>query len=213
MPSSIRFINLQTDEKHFSATIDKWMKQDGALSLSDNINFFQQTTERYENMMTHPAYLAIKNETFDLVILGWFFNDFQIGVAEHFNAPLILSTSMKPTSLFRNYIGSPQSVSSVPSALLGYKTPMNFFQRLLNFFALGGEQIFGWVFHQFFAKPRYEKYFPSTEYRSFEEAQKNVALILLSHHFTQGTPEAYLPGLIDVGGMHIKNNPKPLPTV
>lgn len=189
------------------------MKKDGKSTFGDSVAFVQKTTESYGQMLTHPKYLALTNETFDLVIMGWFFNDFQIGVAQHFKAPLILSASMKPNYLLRSFVGTPQAVSYVPASMLPLNGPMNFGERVLNFGAVIGEHVLAAVLERYLSRPNYEKYFPSDQYVSYDEARKNVALVLVSHHFSLGPPQPYLPGMVEVGGMHIKADPQPLPEV
>lgn len=45
---------------------------------------------------------------------------------------------------------------------------------------------------------------------SLYDLEKQVSIILLNSHVSLTTPRPTVPGLIDVGGLHIKD-PKPLP--
>lgn len=56
----------------------------------------------------------------------------------------------------------------------------------------------------------YKKYFPHLE-RDMYEVRKNTALVLLNSHVSLGFPRPYMPNHIEVGGMHINRQRKPLP--
>lgn len=53
--------------------------------------------------------------------------------------------------------------------------------------------------------------FPKNRYPSLSEMKKNVSLVLVNHHFTQGPVRPLPPGLIEIGGIQIKEQPDPLP--
>lgn len=180
---------------------------------SQMYGFLKNITSLYENMLTHPNYLNIKNEHFDLVVIGWFLNDFQVGLGAHFNAPVVWSATIKPQLTFRKFVGMSSGVSYNVAHYLNYKGVMTFQQRLMNFFAVSVEHLMAFGFDYFWYEPYYRKNFPSTDYPSYDEAKKNVSLVLVNSHFSEGSSEAYLPGMVEVGGMHIESNPKPLPNV
>ncbi|KAJ6634253.1 UDP-glucosyltransferase 2 [Pseudolycoriella hygida] len=51
----------------------------------------------------------------------------------------------------------------------------------------------------------------SKNYPTFREVTRNVSLVFVGHHFSQGAIRPYVPNLIDIGGIQIKNKPDPLP--
>lgn len=59
----------------------------------------------------------------------------------------------------------------------------------------------------------FSKHFPSDRYRSYDEAEKNLSMVLVNGHFSQGAVRPNLPAIVDVGGLQIKPKPDPLPTV
>lgn len=65
----------------------------------------------------------------------------------------------------------------------------------------------------FVMNPLYVEHFPPDKYPSYDEAKRNVSLVFINSHFSQGTPTALVPGLIEYSGMHIKRKPDPLPQV
>lgn len=41
--------------------------------------------------------------------------------------------------------------------------------------------------------------------------RKNISLVLVNYHFSQGNPRPNVPGLIEIGGVQVKEKPDPLP--
>lgn len=118
-------------------------------------------------------------------------------------------STMRPTIYFNAIVGNPTEVSYVPNLLLGYKDPMNFSQRLANFLMTSAEYL-----TRFYGIYKYSNFydtnFPPSKYPSLDEMRKNVSLVLINSHFSQGNPRPYVPAMIDVGGLHIKTKPSPL---
>lgn len=73
----------------------------------------------------------VKEEQFDLAILGFFMNDFIAGVRSWLNCPTIMYFSAGFNSL-ANLVGNPTEISAAPHLLLGNKNPMSFFDRVKN---------------------------------------------------------------------------------
>jgi hypothetical protein len=60
----------------------------------------------------------------------------------------------------------------------------------------------------------FSTYFPSTKFtRSYDDAVKNVSLILVNDHFTEGVVRPNVPAAIDIRGIQIKTVPDQLPDV
>lgn len=59
------------------------------------INSMTSTTS---NLLNSPQLAALKQEQFDLIIFGWFLNDFQIGLASHFNVPSVIISTIPNAS-------------------------------------------------------------------------------------------------------------------
>lgn len=87
---------------------------------------------------------------------------------------------------------------------------MSFLQRAGNI----AMAIFENTYMKYFYMPHqneiYQAAFPDPK-PSLSDAMKNVNLVLLNSHFTLGFPRPYMPNMIEVGGMHIKRVPNPLP--
>lgn len=164
--------------------------------------------------LKHPKIVELKKESFDLVIVGYFFNDFALGLAGHFECPSVVMFPNVNNYLMRKFTGSPNSVSTVPSPLFSFGSQMTFFQRMQNFLATIMEPIFFEIVEHAYIRPLYKEAFPPDIYPTYDEVLKNVSLVLLSQHFSERPAvEALVPGLIEVAGMHIQKEPSPLPKV
>lgn len=152
-----------------------------------------------------------RDEHFDLVVFGFFYNDFQLGLAAHFKCPSVIISGTQVTQTMRNIIGNPSSPAMVSSPQQSAYGGMTFTQRIINHILLGIEQIVFSAIDHFVFEPIYRQHFPADRYPSFDETKKNVSLILVSTHFSQTDPMPTFPGLIEVSGIQIKKKPDPLP--
>lgn len=101
--------------------------------------------------------------------------------------------------------------SYVPNLGLHYDDDMNFIERCHNTFV----STVDWLIRQYLHLPYQaeiaEKYFGSlAPLPSIDDLLKNVSLILVNTHRSVLTPRPAMPGIINVGGAHIKP-PKALP--
>jgi glucuronosyltransferase len=75
----------------------------------------------------------LKKESFDLVIVGYFMNDYLLGLADHFQCPSIVIFSTSTMSILNQMIGNPSAPEGVPH-LLDSSEKMNFKGRVKNVF-------------------------------------------------------------------------------
>uniref|UniRef100_A0A2M4AIS2 Putative udp-glucuronosyltransferase r-21 n=1 Tax=Anopheles triannulatus TaxID=58253 RepID=A0A2M4AIS2_9DIPT len=187
-----------------------FLQKNSGQSLSMMLNLFQSQIRTAEMLLQDPQFLAIKNEQFDLVIVGYFVADYVLGLGPHFNAPTVVLFSAGMTKMTADYVGNPRAVSTVPSMLLGGRNPMGFGKRVLNFLVSGFENLISEVL-VYAQTEYYQQNFPSDRYPSYADVRKNVSLVLLNTHFSQTMPRPYLPNMVEVGGLQIKPKPDPLP--
>uniref|UniRef100_A0A182P3N9 Uncharacterized protein n=1 Tax=Anopheles epiroticus TaxID=199890 RepID=A0A182P3N9_9DIPT len=157
-----------------------------------------------------PEFLQLaQEEQFDLALVGFFMNSFIIGVGELFRCPTVLYFSAAASGL-TNHVGNPAEVAAVPHMMLGQRNPMTFFERVANTIIHGVEKIMlTYIRHK--ELPYYESNFPAEKgFRSYDDALRNVSLVLLNTHFTQTVPRPYLPNMVEVGGIQINAKPEPM---
>ncbi|KAJ8938225.1 hypothetical protein NQ314_011554 [Rhamnusium bicolor] len=157
---------------------------------------------------TEVQKLVRSNEKFDVVIAGQFANDAVKAFAAHFDAHLIIFSSVYANSMINHLVGNPSLPSFAPEIMSNFPPRMSFFQRLYN-------TIIKFIFymtHVIWVYPiqngLIKKYFPQPV--EIDEVLYNVSLILLNSHPSISSPQPYVPCMIDIGGFHIKP-PKKLP--
>ncbi|CAD7087501.1 unnamed protein product [Hermetia illucens] len=152
----------------------------------------------------------LNEEPFELVVLGYFFNDIFMGVAAHFKSPLVIIDTHKPLLLTNSMIGNPSEIFYVPNGLLEETQPLSFFGRVRN--ALF--HILEIAFTKLYIVKMnniYGKYFPGDKYPPLSDMFKNVSLILQTTHFSEGVIRPEIPALIPIGGIQAKQKPDLLP--
>lgn len=89
---------------------------------------------QYDLMFTEEFQNVINGDTkFDLLILGYVMNDFQLAVAQQLKIPVVVSWVNFPMPMVNDLIGNPNAISYVPNAMLGNEQPMNFISRLKSY--------------------------------------------------------------------------------
>ncbi|XP_055374511.1 uncharacterized protein LOC129607507 [Condylostylus longicornis] len=178
-------------------------------------HFFHLLSEMMDNsrvaLQSAEMQKLMKEESFDLVLLGYFVNEYEVGVAAHFKCPTIISWMGEPLYALNSLVGNPNEILSIPHPVWGgIEKNMGFFGRVKNVF-LGIVDHILWRTIRMTYKSYYVELFPPEKYPSYEEALKNVSLILSNYHFSQGPIRADVPAVIQIGGIQIEENPKKLP--
>ncbi|XP_030747029.1 UDP-glucuronosyltransferase 1-6-like isoform X1 [Sitophilus oryzae] len=164
-----------------------------------------------ERVLEHPdtQKLLHSNEKFDAVIMEQFMSDALTALGHHFNAPLIVFSTLGANRWVNNLVANPEPASYVPDLFLSTSSEeMAFTERAYNL-------IFGMVaqlnlYYLVYPKQKKiaEKYFPGIP--DFEKIHSNVSLVLLNSHESIGQPVPHVPNMIDIGGYHVQP-PKALP--
>ncbi|CAD7078260.1 unnamed protein product [Hermetia illucens] len=178
-----------------------------------------ESTANITNNLLNLSNLTINNpemqklmreESFDLVVLGYFFNDFLIGIAGHFKCPLIINWMGSPLQHLAKMMGNPSELSYVPDLLTGLQQPMGFFDRVINYaFSAVEHGVFHYVNYRMGEYYAYN--FPPDKYPSYEDMKKNVSLLFVNTYLSQGYIQPNVPTIIQIGGIQIKPKPDPLP--
>jgi glucuronosyltransferase len=166
-----------------------------------------------EAILEHPEFKRlVKEEKFDLVIVGMFTTPFMFGAAGYFNAPQIgiwSGITFFPISMI---VGNPNEASAIPHLQTTFQGQMTFLQRTTNFLFYCVDVLLFAAFN-YYQNVVYKRNFPSENFMSYDEAKSNVSLILVNNHFSQDHVRPYVPGFLGVGGLQIKTTHSPLPDV
>ncbi|XP_033164772.1 UDP-glucuronosyltransferase 2C1 [Drosophila mauritiana] len=183
------------------------------LRMSEQMDFMiRKNAETLMNDRVRDLYLNRGNK-FDLVISGYFINDFQLGFARKVNAPVIVLATMPPNQLLNPLIGNPLEVSyaGITNPLEG-SNAVTFQLRLANYMQ---SVVFGVVSHLAERRNRnwYKKvYGNDPNMPEYSEMLKNTSLVFFSSHAaSEGPIRPNVPSAIEIGGIQIKDKPDPLP--
>ncbi|XP_050332672.1 UDP-glycosyltransferase UGT5-like [Bactrocera neohumeralis] len=177
----------------------------------------KEVSKMHNRTLWHPEIQQFLQDhgagSFDLLLVGYFANDFHVGLGAHFKCPVILTFMVQPIFYLNELIGNPSEHAYVPTVFSGLKQPMNFWARLENYLIYLFEYYYMGPLMKSTAQKYYSYNFPANSgYPSFEEARRNVALIFANHWFAQGPVRPHVPSLIEVGGIQVKEKPDPLPS-
>lgn len=85
---------------------------------------------------------------------------------------------------------------------------MKFFSRVKNFLIIALEHVYA-EFINYLQRQAYKKHFPSDRFISYDDALKNISMVLLNTHFSKGTVQSSVPAMVEVGGLQIKQHLTP----
>ncbi|XP_068141060.1 UDP-glycosyltransferase UGT5 [Drosophila tropicalis] len=168
---------------------------------------------QYE-LLSHPKFQQIYETKFDLMIMGWFINDFQLGVAAKLKVPVIIDWMNAPMPVIDGYVANPSELSYVPSLFTGVAKGevMGFRHRLQNYVS---DWLFSYLFHVFDIRlTRYynEQFGKESNFPTLAEMRRNVSLVFVNCHLnSEGPIRPLVPATVQIGGIQIKDTPDPLP--
>ncbi|XP_016950387.1 UDP-glucosyltransferase 2 [Drosophila biarmipes] len=148
---------------------------------------------------------------FDLIIADLWRLDALFGLAAYFDAPIIGIASYGTDWKIDELVGNVSPMSYLQSPSIYWHDLQTYGGRLAHFV----DRSIAWINwkwrHEQKHQALYRKYFPKiADKRPLSEISKNFALILVNQHFTLAPPRPYAPNVIEVGGMHINQEPKAL---
>ncbi|XP_039751381.1 UDP-glucosyltransferase 2-like [Pararge aegeria] len=159
-----------------------------------------------------PLLEALKGD-YDLVIVENFMGDCMLGLSYAYGikAPIIalLSGTRMPWTMER--VGAVDNPSYVPTITTSFTSQMSFTQRLEN--SLVSIGLREWFNREILIKERkiLEKKFGNIP--DLRELGKNMSVILLNSLHVLSGAMPLVPGLVEVGGMHLSSERKPIPQV
>lgn len=190
-----------------------------------DLNFFTSVpmqwnlgVELSDLIMSHrnmKQFVQSDSYSFDLVMIETFCQEYTVTIGHKFNAPVInLAPAMIWPSVSK-WLHVPSTFSYIPNSFLITAKDISFVERLKNT-VTGVMQLY---VENYLYLPKMKeimnKHFAYRGWESrppLERMLNNVSLTLSNSYYAVGIPRPYPPGVIEVGGMHIKE-PKSLPEV
>ncbi|KAJ4434825.1 hypothetical protein ANN_23396 [Periplaneta americana] len=169
-----------------------------------NIKFCEKSFE-------HPKVqeLIKSKQKFDLVITEYFGANCFTGFAHLFNASHINVASSMTFPWIDEKFGNPSHPAYIPIFFLPHTDKMNLQQRvyntIMNLILKFGSYYFSELPMEQLARKHLGNQLPP-----LREISKNTSLVLVNSHFSINIPRPMVPGVIEVGGLHI-GTPKKLP--
>ncbi|XP_022209988.2 UDP-glucosyltransferase 2 [Drosophila obscura] len=156
--------------------------------------------------------LASGEGTFDLVIMETVQNEALFGLAQHFGALTIGISSYGTDRHIDELMGNISPLSYNPMLLSSRTEQMNYAERLWNVWEAAVVWLHKRLIHLPSQRQLYGQYFPQAQL-SLEQVMDSFALMLLGQHFSLSYARAYLPDMIEVGGLHLQQQRQvqPLP--
>lgn len=163
--------------------------------------------------LNHPRFVEFlhSDAQYDVVIVEVFLSEALLALGHHFNAPVIGVSTFGASKWTTDLVGTPIIPSYIPHTFNGLSDRMTFAERATNLLYYWYEAIAISTLYTPRQQDLLDKYFPGENVPTIEELKRNVSLVLLNTHVTLGVPRPYAPNMIEVGGMHIDRDVKPLP--
>lgn len=195
-----------------SDMLEEKLKQvDGEMQFLKFAEFLSSMLDFSNSTIAHPeVQKMMKEEKFDLVIVSMFGSTFTAGLAAHFDCPLAILTQIQAPQFVGDLVGNPMAMATVPHMFSNFNPEMTFVERLKNALFYFAENIITKIYF-YYEKKYYDSVFPSPKYPSFDDVLKNVSLVLVNAHFSQGNPVPRLPNIVEIGGVQVKEKLNPLP--
>ncbi|KAH8295286.1 hypothetical protein KR018_009593, partial [Drosophila ironensis] len=208
------------EAQHMSDTIGAMSKTDNSnmaislLRMTGQMEFmFQKMVDTMKDPRVRDLYLNRDNK-FDLVLSGYFMNDYQLGFAKKLKAPSIVVATMPPNQLLNYLIGNPLELSYVTSIDDSVEPGqgVSFGQRLRTYITSTVFSLFTHITNKRNRNAYNELFSDDPTMPEYDEVVKNASLVFFTYHApSEGGIRPNVPAAIEIGGVHIKDSPDPLP--
>ncbi|XP_034100343.1 UDP-glucosyltransferase 2 [Drosophila albomicans] len=178
------------------------------------LNGMSAMVESQVDLITDPRFQRIYETKFDLMFMGFFMNDFQLGVAHKLQVPVIVAWMSAPMFVIDDYVGNPSEISYVPilGTVMKRGEKVAFGKRLENFVKNIFFRVIGVIFNQR-AERHYKQLFGNEpNLPSIEQLRRNISMVFTNCHLiSEGPIRPLVPAHAEIGGIQIKEKPDPLP--
>ncbi|XP_055627180.1 UDP-glycosyltransferase UGT5-like [Toxorhynchites rutilus septentrionalis] len=157
-------------------------------------------------------FLVNDKSNFDLILAEQFYQESYLMLAHKYKAPIVTVGTFGFAQYMGPIMGMMNMWSHVPHEFLPYTDRMTLRQRMYNSMVSFYEQLLRSVYYMPKQEAMAQKNFAHLEgpLPRVAELERQVSVILLNSYAPLTTTRAKVPGLVQVGGLHIKE-PKSLP--
>ncbi|XP_069682304.1 UDP-glycosyltransferase UGT5-like [Periplaneta americana] len=172
------------------------------------ISEFYKSCDRMLSFQSVQELLESK-EVFDAIITETFATDCFLPFVHKFNAPNIAISSCVMFPWSNDRMGNPDNPSYIPTHGLWFSDRMNFGERVLNVIMNQFLKTLHCVLEGIVGQGYASKHF-GDDIPWLSDIARNTRLLLVNSHFSLNRPRPLIPGIVEIGGIHIKS-PKKLP--
>ncbi|XP_065332904.1 uncharacterized protein LOC135934835 [Cloeon dipterum] len=181
--------------------------EEGTLSrLFSMLGMFKKLCPTILNL---PQIKPLLEEKFDLVIISTFFSQCFLPFGYINGAPMIGISAAGSLGMGMD-MANPEPRSYVPNLFLPLTSKMTFLERVTNTLLSHLISFLATFVHKPVMYDAAKEFF-GPNIPTIEEMEKNLSLVIYNNHFTLNNPRPLNPGVIDAGGMHIKDKNEKLP--
>ncbi|XP_017086628.2 UDP-glucosyltransferase 2-like [Drosophila eugracilis] len=164
------------------------------------------------DLLSDPRFQPILETKFDLMILGYFLNDFQLGVAAKLKVPVIIDWMTAPNPIIDEFTGNPSEVSYVPNIATSATHPMGFLKRAENLAMHLFLKYMSTLLESKLTQIYKDIYGEDKNLPTLNELRKNISMAFVgSHLISEGPIRPLVPAIVEIGGIQVKDKPDPLP--
>lgn len=162
--------------------------------------------------LNHPATKEFlqSDEKFDVILTENFNTDCFLGFVHRFKTPYISLSSHQIMPWFNKVSGNEDNPCYIPSIFLGLDKPMDFFSRMLNTVTLPFLKVAYDYWFLYKDQPIANEIF-GTDLPNLREIAKQTQALLVNTHSSLFGSVPMLPNIVEVGGLHIPSQTRPLP--
>ena len=179
-----------------------------------NVNSLNRfAVDTCETVLSQPKVqeLIKSKDRFDVVINDLFHTDCFLAFAYKFKATVIAVSTSVLMPWANDRMGNPENPSYIPHLFTPYSDKMNFYERMMNMLTLNLFKLMYYLYVDIPTNEIVRRNF-GEDVPDLSEIAKNTSLVLVNSHFSLNAPRPLVPGVVEVGGIHI-SPPKPLPKV
>ncbi|ALC45149.1 CG3797 [Drosophila busckii] len=150
--------------------------------------------------------LLTSGEKFDLLIVDLFLSDALLGLAYYYNVPTVAISPTGANAWLNHMFGNPQSSNLDPSNFLPFTERMSTRQRIINTLMSTFERLTYNFFYLISQQSVYSNHFDLLAHKElphYRDLSRNLSLALINSHPALDYPRAYLPNMLEVGGLHL----------
>ncbi|XP_068140538.1 UDP-glycosyltransferase UGT5 [Drosophila tropicalis] len=207
-------------QKMFNERVSKVTKEKTNVLVALAKGFAQSNSmfhSQYE-FAVHPKLKSIYDNPqvkFDLVIIGYFMNDLQLGIAAKLNCPVIVNWCGVPFEMLDALVGNVNDPAYVPNFNMalekGQKT-MSFRLRVRNLMTYSLFKVLNMILNYRMNNYYKQAFGVDPDFPTYNDMKRRISMLFMNYHsHSEGPIRPSVPQSVELGGIQIKDTPDPLP--